>query len=258
MRLTSLFALAAALGIGGCGGGNPLHETALGISAATSVGRGAELAFSAMTGTTIACVQVTTACTTYPCDSSATVTLGNGCGLPLGGNATGTMVMAGHFDSAESASFTATFTNVTVDNTKPIALASVSDVTASKSGGALTVTYAGENAVARSSVGGASIGAASSWTIAVDDKGNSDPADDSFSIQASSASGAAGVGASAKAATLTNVVVDPSCAKNPIGGSGSITEVSTFIPTIEKISFHSACDGKGEVNGHAYEFDVTP
>jgi hypothetical protein len=75
---------------------------------------------------------------------------------------------------------------------------------------------------------------------------------------ASSAAGAAGLGASAKAATLTGVVVDPSCGTNPIAGSGTITEVSGFIPTIENLAFHTTCDGTGAVNGHAYPFDVTP
>jgi hypothetical protein len=125
-------------------------------------------------------------------------------------------------------------------------------VTASQSSNTLKVTYAGENARADSSADASSVGAASSWTISIDTTSNV------LTIDASNASGAAGVGASASAATLTSVIVDPSCAANPIGGSGSITKVSGFIPEVDSISFHAACDGKGSFNGNSYAFDVTP
>lgn len=260
MRLPLCALAAGALAMGACGGGNPLHETALGISAASSVGRSVELALAGMTGVQVAsCVQVAQACTSYPCTGAATVNLGSDCTLPLGGAASGTVAVMGQLSSATDGTLTATFTNVTVGkDQKAFALASVTAITASQSGNTVQVTYAGENAQARSGAGAESIGAADSWTLDIDTKGTTDLADDVISIDASSASGAAGAGATAKAATLSQVVVDPSCALNPIGGSGNITEVSTFVPTIENISFHAACDGKGEINGHAYPFDVTP
>lgn len=255
-----LFALAlGVLAMVGCGGSNPLHETALGITAATSIGRSVQLAMLAVPGTQAAgCVQVTQACSSYPCDGAATVSLGGDCPLPLGGTTAGTVSVTGHFTSASDATLAATFTNVTVGNDKPIALATVTAVTATQSGASVKVTYAGENAGARSGVTAASVGGASSWTVDIDTKGTAQPGDDTLTVTASNASATAGVGTTAKAATLDGVVVDPSCTQNPIGGTGQITEVSGFIPNIENISFHAACDGKGVINGHAYEFDVTP
>jgi hypothetical protein len=84
-----------------------------------------------------------------------------------------------------------------------------------------------------------------------------DPADDSFSLRASSASVSAGLGANVDAEMLDGVVIDGSCALNPTSGSGSITKVQTIIPSVENISFHSACDGKGTINGTSYDFDIS-
>jgi hypothetical protein len=253
-------ALAVLLFATACGGSNPLRETALGIAAASAVARSVQLGMDSIPGTHVdACVQVTQGCTSYPCDGAATVTLGGGCPLPLGAHAAGTIAVTGHFSSATQSTFTTTFTNVTVGAMpKAVALANVTAITGTLSGNTLKVTYAGETARARSGVDAASVGGASSWTVNVDTKGTPDLGDDVLTIDASSASGAAGLGTAAKAATLTGVVVDPSCAANPVGGSGQITEVSTFIPKIENLAFHAACDGTGTVNGHAYPFDVSP
>ena len=261
MKTSSLILAASALAMVGCGSSNPLRETALGLSAAASIGRSVQLALDAVPGTEVSsCVQVTQGCNNnYPCDATATVNLGADCPLPLGGAASGTVAVTGHFTSATDATLAATFVGVTVgEKPQPIALASITAVTATESANSVTVTYVGENAQARSGEDSTSVGAASSWTIAIDTKGTPAATDDVLTVTASSASAAAGLGTTAKAATLANVVIDPSCPLNPIGGTGSITEVSGFIPSIRNISFHSACDGKGEVNGHAYEFDVTP
>ncbi len=261
MRL-SWFALAAsAVAMGACGADNPLRETALGISAAASVGRSAQLALLAVSGAqSTSCVQVTQACTTtYPCDGSATVTLGGNCPLPLGGAATGTVTVMGRFSSAKQATLSATFTNVTAGaKAKPIALASVTTISASQTNNVVEVKYTGTTAAARGDVAAASIGASSTWTVSIDSKGNAEPADDVLTIESSAASAAAGVGASAKVASLRSVVISPTCNANPVSGDGSITEVSGLIPSITKIAFHSTCDGTGSVNNDAYPFDTTP
>jgi hypothetical protein len=244
-----------------CGAGdNPLRETALGISTAAAIGRSVQLGLDAVSGAQVAgCVQVTQACSTYPCDGAATLSLGGGCPLPLGGAAAGTVTVMGRFTSSTDATFSATFADVTAGaEAKPIALANVTTVSARRSGNTVEVKYTGSTAAARAGLTAASIGAASSWTIDVDTRGTPDPTDDLFTIDSSSASGSAGLGASAKAATLDRVIVDPSCALNPIAGEGSITEVSGFIPRIDKIAFHAECDGKGLVNGRAWAFDTTP
>jgi hypothetical protein len=260
MRMSLLSLSVAALAIGACANDNPLRETALGISAAASVGRSAQLALNAVSGAQVAsCVQVMQACTTYPCDGSAKVTLGSGCPLPLGGTASGTVMVNGRFTAAGTATLTATFTDVTAGaEAKPIAVATVTTISASQSGNIVEVKYTGTNAAARADVAAASVGASATWTVNVDTKGTAELGDDVLSIESSAASAAAGVGASAKVASLKNVVVDPSCPSNPTSGEGSITEVSGFIPSITKISFHTTCDGTGAVNGTAYPFDVTP
>src|SRR5689334_18079327 len=136
MRLSVMGLLAIPLAVAACGKDNPLRETALGISSATAVGRSAQLALDAVSGTQAAgCVQVTQACSTYPCDGAATVTVGNDCPLPLASAGSGTVTVTGHFTTADRATFTAIFTDVRAGaEPKAIALASVTQVTAERSG----------------------------------------------------------------------------------------------------------------------------
>lgn len=247
------------LGLVACSSSNPLREPAQGIASAALTGRGVSLALSAIAGTPAACVQVTQACTSFPCSGAATVTLDGSCTLPLGGAATGQISVTGSWSSASSASVSAQFIDVKAAADKDaVALAAVTSITASWSESSVTVSYVGSNAQARAGLGAAAIGGTSTWDVAVDTKGTADPSDDVLIVDSTQASGSAGLGASAKTVSFDAVTLDPSCTENPIAGSGSITEVSTFIPKITKIEFHAACDGKGEVNGKSHAFDYAP
>jgi hypothetical protein len=184
------------------------------------------------------------------------VTLDGVCSLPLGGAATGQITVSGSWSSATSATVQAQFVNVRVAATKDVvALSSVTSIMAEIVGQTVTVKYVGANAQARSGASNTAVGGSSDWDVSVDTKGTADAADDVLVIDATSASAAAGLGASAKVTTFNGVTIDPSCTENPIAGSGSITAVSTFIPSITNIEFHSACDGKAEANHKSYPFD---
>lgn len=242
--------------VGGCSSGNPLREPAQGIASAALTARGVSLAVTAVAGSTAPCVQVTKACTSFPCDGAATVTLGAGCELPLGGAASGQISVSGSWTSQSSASVQAQFIDVrAAAGNNTVALTSVTSISSSQSGDTVTVQYSGSTAQARAGASNAAIGGASSWQVVVDTMGTAEASDDILTIKSTAASGAAGLGASAKAASFDGVVIDPSCDQNPTAGTGSITEVSGFIPKITRFEFHSACDGKGEVNGKSYPFD---
>lgn len=257
MRL-ALCSLLVAVSVG-CGGGNPLRESALAIASAAITARSVSLATSAIGGAPASCVSVTAACTTYPCQGGVAIALGDGCALPLGGAATGTINVTGNWTSATQATLSATLADVRAGaESKAVALASVTSVSASVSGDIVSVTYVGSTAVARSGVSSTAAGGSSSWTISVDTQGTAEADDDVLTIDSTQASGSAGLGASAKVADFNGVVLDPTCRDNPTAGQGNITSVSGFIPKITKISFHSACDGKGEVNGSAHDFDYLP
>lgn len=242
---------------GGCNSGNPLREVALGISAAATVGRVASLVVAA-NGGQAACVAASQSCTNFPCDTSATITLGADCPLPLGGAASGTISVTAHFTSANDATLSATLESVAITGGKNVALADVTQITATRSGNMTSVQYTGSNAQARSGADSAAVGAASNWDVTIDSVGTDAASDDRLAISATSAAASAGLGTSAKTLTLSDVVVDPSCALNPISGSGSQTEVSGFIPSIDQISFHSACDGKALFSGNLENFDLVP
>src|SRR5438552_646790 len=76
----------------GCfGGGSPdvsSVEVSLGI--ASSLAHAADLTALAMSGSTV-CATVTGPCANYPCDGTVQLAYGDGCPLPLGGAASGTV-----------------------------------------------------------------------------------------------------------------------------------------------------------------------
>jgi len=244
--------------------GNSAQQTAIdevqfGLTTASAVGLSASLAMDAMKGTASACAQVKTACTTYPCQTGAvTITLGGGCPLPLGGKATGTVTVTGNWQSADSATLTQTFVNSQVEaaGNKALAVANVTQISASRTASTLTIRYTGTNATAGASGSAVAIGAANTWTVAVDSKGTADPSDDVTTVDATSAS-AGGLG-NVRTSSIKDAVLSPTCRQNPISGSANITAVSSLIPTIIDIKFHSACDGTAEVNGTTQPLTLLP
>mgnify|MGYP000846134718 CR=1 FL=1 len=239
-----------------------INEVQFGITSSAVVGRISALAMDAIKGGATACATVKTACATYPCATGeVTVTLGAGCPLPLGGTASGTVSVTGNFTSADNATLSHTYVNtqVTAQENKALALASVAQVKVTRSGNLVTVNYSGADAKAGATGGAVAVGAGSSWTVAVDTKNTPDPSDDVLTVDASSAS--AGGFSGVRASTISKAVLDPSCRSNPISGSANITEVSGGIipiPSIIKIKFLPGCDGQAEVNGTVQPFQLLP
>ncbi|HNN98603.1 MAG TPA: hypothetical protein PKI03_40340 [Pseudomonadota bacterium] len=238
-----------------------IDEVQFGLTTAGVIGLSGTLAMDAIKGPAPACAAVQTACTTYPCTTgSVNITLGGGCPLPLGGAAAGSVSVTGNWSSVDSATLSQTYTNATVaaQNNKALALASVKSVSASRSGTMLTVKFTGADAVASASGSAVAAGGSQSWTVVVNTKGTADPSDDILTVDATGASAGAGLGASARVAKINGAILDPGCRTNPVGGSAEITQVSTFVPTITKIQFHAACDGKAEVDGATQDFMLLP
>lgn len=240
-----------------CGRNETIDEVQFGITSASAVGHASAIAMDAMKGMVSTCATVTAGCSTYPCQSGAvSITLGAGCPLPLGGDASGTVTVSGSWSSAEQATLSHVFANTQVASQgKALAVASVTQVSAQRSGNTVSVRYSGANAVAGASGSAVAVGASDTWTVTVDGKGTADPSDDRLTVDASSASGGF---ASARVATIKGVTLDPSCRLNPTTGSADITEVSGIIPKITKIQFHATCDGKAEVNGSTQDLQILP
>lgn len=243
--------------LGACGQQDLIDEVQYGMTSAAAVGRAAALTMEAIAGTSTACTVVDSGCTSYPCNGAVTLTLGPSCPLPLGGEASGAVTVTGSWSSVDQSTLSQTYisTRVVAQQNKALAVATVTQLTARRSGTTITVDYTGSNATAGASGGAAAIGAGSSWTVVVDTRGTPDPADDRVTLDASSASGGFGT---ARATSIDAVVLDPSCRLNPISGRAEITAVSGIIPRIIKIQFHAACDGKAEVNGETRELTLLP
>lgn len=256
-------ALSAAL-VGACGGGSTpqmesINEVQYGMTSATVVAQMAAMTMDAIKGTPSSCVSVKTACTNYPCNGSVTITIGPSCPLWLGGAATGTVDVTGSWTSVDSATLAQTFTNVQVAALgKNLAVASVMMLKSTRSGNNVTVKYLATNALAGASGSALAVGGTATWDVVVDTKGTADPSDDRSVVDVTSAGAGAGLGASVRVVNVKGAVIDPTCRLNPTAGTADITAVSGFLPIIQNIKFHAACDGKAEVNGVTTDFQLLP
>lgn len=253
-----VLSLAAVASLSACGPDTTVQELEVGIASASAIARTTSLALDGMQATT-PCTTVTKACMSYPCDGAVTIAMGAGCPLFIGDEASGTVTVSGQWTSADEATVTSELSNVKATAAQNgVAVAKVTTVRVTRSGNTVTVKYTGTNATANASFGGGSVAAANTWDVEVDTKGTADPADDDLLIDATSAGGAAGLGASAKVVNLKDVKMTAACRKNPTAGEADITEVSGFIPKIINIEFHAACDGKADINGSSKDLNFFP
>jgi hypothetical protein len=218
-----------------------------GIAASVSLGHGSSIAMAKMANTNTACASVRAACAGYPCDGEVVITLGSGCPLPLGGEATGTIEVSGSWSSEDSATLSNTFIDVKA-GTQTQAVVDASNLTVTRGTDSVQVRYTWQNVNVESGV--STLGAQSLWTTEVDLSGTpDDPADDVYTITGADQSASINV----SQISASNVVIDPSCRKNPIAGSATIQKVSGVSIYQATIRFHEACDGKADVNGVATE-----
>jgi hypothetical protein len=236
--------------LAGCGndGGFSIRSIEVGIGAAIAIGQSGGIAMRAMASTTMVCATVDTQCTTYPCNNGkVTASYGGQCPLPLG-TSSGQVTVSGTWQSKDQASLSQVFANAAAGQ-KNVVVASTSSLSVRRSGGSgsaqiTTIDFGGQNATVR---GVTALAAQSRWTVVVDDAGTpDDPNDDKYTVDG--VDQAAGGTASGQI-SVDNVVVDPSCRLNPIGGDGTIQSVSTFSVRQERVTFHAACDGKADLRG---------
>lgn len=215
-------------------------ETAL--VAGASIGHASSIAAASMGGAT-ACATVTQPCSaSYPCDGATTLTLGDACPLPLGGVGTGSVVVSGTWTAADAATLKLMF-GVAIGKDK-VAVSQAVGVSVHSAMGQTTVAYTGQDVTVD---GGDALAAQSSWTVTVDDKGTpGDPSDDVYTLAGAQQGASTGAGGQV---TLSGVVLDPSCRKNPVAGNAVIQEVSSTSIEQATVSFHAACDGKVDTAG---------
>ncbi len=235
-----------ALVCAGCFGSSDADLSGIEVAlvAGASIGHSASMTAAAMSAP-VACVNVTQPCgTTFPCSGVASVTLGDACPLPLGGVGSGQVAVSGSWAATDMATLGMMLGIGVSDGSVSVSEAIGIKVTTSM--GRMTVAYAGQDVTVSS---GAALGQ-SSWTVDVEDKATpGDPADDVYTINGASQGAAAGSGAQATQVSLTTVVLDPSCRKNPVSGMGVIQQVGSASLAQVVAKFHATCDGKVDVAG---------
>ena len=238
--------LALVLGCGGCFGSSDADLSGIEVAlvAGSSIGHSASMTAAAMDAP-VACVSVTQPCSTsYPCSGMASVTLGDACPLPLGGVGNGQVAVSGSWAASDMATL-GLMLGIGVSDGN-ISVSEAAGVKVTTSTGHQTVAYAGQDVTVST---GAALGQ-SSWTVDVDDKGTpGDPSDDVYTVNGAQQGVAAGSGAQVAQVSLTTVVLDPSCRKNPVSGMGVIQDVGTSSLQQTVVTFHAACDGKVDVKG---------
>jgi hypothetical protein len=214
------------------------------LVAGASIGHSASMTAAAMDAP-VACVSVTQPCSaTYPCNGVASVTLGDACPLPLGGVGNGQVAVSGSWAASDSATLGLELGIGVSDGS--VSVSEAAGVKVTTSAGHETVAYAGQDVMVST---GAALGQ-SSWTVDVDGKGTpGDPSDDVYTINGANQGAAAGEGAQVTQVSLTTVVLDPSCRKNPVSGMGVIQAVGSSTLQETVVRFHAACDGKVDVQG---------
>ena len=223
----------------GCGAASSdLHGLEVALGAASSLGLATSLAMNAMSAPT-ACATVVKACTSYPCDGEVSITLGADCPLPLGGVATGTVDVSGSWQSADSATLSTTFVHVAAGGRNEVVV-DARNLTVDRAISSVTVQYVGQNV---SVVGATTLTNQSSWTVVIDPMG----------LTVSGTNQNVG-GAAVDQLSVSSVLIAPACAANPISGSATIQHVSTFSIVQDSVAFHSACDGRADVNGKSVAF----
>jgi hypothetical protein len=250
MRKLGLVMLCAAFGAG-CYSGPDVSPLEVGLGAAASLGMTSVLALQAGGGSAALCTSATNTCTTYPCTAGVAINLGTDCPLPLGGVASGTVDITINFSTKDHATMVSEFINATAGDHESTAVVKATDLTVTRdSTGQVTVAFVGQNV---NVAGATALTAQSSWTVKVDTMGTPDDTNDDVLTVDGADQGVAGI--SVKQVTATNVKLDPSCTLNPVSGMGVIQEVSTFHISQDTINFHSACDGKADVDGHLTTVD---
>ncbi len=243
MRRAAVLVLGVSLAC--CGSGKPsvdISPVELALSSAAALGMTSSLAMSAMSSTaSVPCAKVTQACTSYPCSNGAvTITLGAECPFPIGGAGSGTVTVTANWTSATSATLSSTFTNVQVGGASSVVVSATS-ITATPT----TFTYTGQNV----NVHGVGVLAAqSSWTVTANGTGG-------LTLSGTDQSVAGALDTTQ--ITLSDVTLDPSCTQNPTSGSATLQSVNGFKIQNDTLSFHSACDGKVDVDGTAVALDFT-
>ncbi len=230
---SGLLALAGCISTGGSGIDlKPMEQ---------AISQGSELSlvlFKAMnaisTSAPVACTQVTQACAAFPCaNGTVTVTLSSDCPFVLGGVGSGSVSVMGQWSSATSATLSSTFASVKIGTTESV-VASTTSVSVSGD----TVTYTGQNVNVN---GSSEVSSQSSWTLT-----QNSPSAGALTIAGSDQ--AAG-GSATGQLTVSDVVLDPSCTKNPVSGTVTIQSVGGLSIQQATVTFHSTCDGKADVGG---------
>jgi hypothetical protein len=237
MKTRWLVVSCLASALGGCirtGGAVDMRPMETAIASAASLGHASTLAMTAMQQTSaVACTQVTTACTTFPCQGAVTITLGNDCPLPVGGVASGTVQVTGMWSSATSAKLSTTYSNVKVAaGARNSVFVSATNVTATPT----SVSYTGQDVQVQ---GAAALAAQSSWDVSIDSMGR-------LTVDGTNQFASSG---HTQQTHVSSAVLDPACTLNPVSGSATIQDVGGLSVSQAHVTFHSACDGRASADG---------
>lgn len=228
-------------------------ETAIGV--AGPMGHSAAVAMESMAAGAVACARVLEDCAgNFPCDGSVEITVGEDCPLPLGEDAQGLVVVHGSWSDAGAAQLSADYTDIVVGGRGLLVVeASSFSVSYDPNGSMPTEVDFSDTTVELAGSQGLYVGS-SSWSVSIDPMETpSNPRDDVFTIWGSDTTVE---GTGTQTVDIDDIVLDPSCRRNPIAGTGDIVTVAPGRIESLDVTFHPDCDGRAEVDGTLVDFDV--
>ncbi len=203
------------------------------IAVGSEIGVVSSLSMSAMASPTpVACAQVTSGCTSFPCIGAVTLTLGASCPFPIGGVGSGTVSVTGSWSSADAATLGARFGAAQIGGA-PSVLTSFEGVAATMDGAG----YAG---AALQPAGTPLLSSQSSWTLIPSGL------DGGFLLEGSDVAAGRSSNTSLR---LVGVVVGPPCTENPTSGSASLDLTSGLNTEHANVTFDSTCNGMASIGG---------
>jgi hypothetical protein len=229
--------------LGGCIGGPDPTQVELGLRTAVSVAHITSLGLAAAEGLDSGCGDPVTVCGTFPCEQEVTLELDEDCPVPLLGPGDGTITVTVAFSAADTARVDYAAQGVSIGGS-PLVAVSAADLEAFRSDeGILYIDYSSSEVdVFDQSIAGIQ---AADWEVRVDTAGTpEDASDDSLTLSGRQEDIET---TNINTFRAESVVVERSCDRNPIAGSGDLSDTGLLSLGSWDVAFHAECDGRADL-----------
>lgn len=221
------------------------------LDASVALGLAGSIAMTAIAGEGPGCATLTPECTAAPCAARVEVAVSEACPLAVGASSGGTVILDGSWADENTGTFTPDLTSMVGVEDGAVQL-NLGAVVLTRDEDEVTVVFA-EQGVEADEGGDADADVdQQGWLVTVHLGGTpADPSDDALDLSGAGQSAAASSGSEDSAAVrqlaIALTVTDPSCRRNPVSGSATVSDVGDANGEETSLLFHEECDGEADV-----------